>query len=94
MFREDGNIPPIWAKGTGQDAVRIAWQECAPVVHPVIIRGIIRGLEVQKDFLHEWDYFSDDFDIRDWIVHEPLEAARKLVEAQPQFANFPDNIAA
>ncbi|MFL9610073.1 hypothetical protein ACKF11_08305 [Methylobacillus sp. Pita2] len=59
---------------------------------PSLSEEYIRGLEVQKDFLHEWGYFANDFDIRDWIVHEPLEAARKLVEAQQKFANFPDKI--
>ncbi|ABE49814.1 ABC transporter substrate-binding protein [Methylobacillus flagellatus] len=61
---------------------------------PTLSEEYIRGLEVQKDFLHEWGYFTDDFDIRDWVVHEPLEAASTLVEAQLRFGNFPDNIAA
>lgn len=55
---------------------------------PELSAQYIAGLEVQKNFLRDWGYLKDDFDINDWIVTEPLAAAHKLVEQQPQFTEF------
>ncbi|MDQ8035938.1 MAG: ABC transporter substrate-binding protein [Pedobacter sp.] len=49
---------------------------------PKLTPEYIKGLETQKDFLHRWGYFKDNFDINNWIVSWPLEEARKLVEQE------------
>ncbi|MGB3611639.1 MAG: ABC transporter substrate-binding protein [Cellvibrio sp.] len=49
---------------------------------PKLVPEYIAGLERQKDFLHQWGYFKDNFDIRTWIESWPLARARKLVEAR------------
>ncbi|WP_287111461.1 hypothetical protein [Methylobacillus sp.] len=87
LLPEDGGISAEDIVGSHGKDVHLSFT-------PTLSEEYIRGLEVQKDFLHEGGYFADDFDIRDWVVHEPLEAAKKLVEAQQGFGNFPDNIAA
>lgn len=61
---------------------------------PTLSDEYIRGLEVQKDFLHEWGYFEHNFDINSWIVRGPLAEAEKLVQAQPGFTTIPSSIAA
>jgi sulfonate transport system substrate-binding protein len=39
----------------------------------------VAGLEVQKNFLHRWGYFPDNFNIRTWIEPWPLAHAKKIV---------------
>lgn len=55
---------------------------------PQLSEAYIAGLEAQKNFLRDWGYLKADFNIRDWIVSEPLEQARRLVERQPAFSEF------
>src|SRR5690606_31176741 len=47
---------------------------------PKLTDAYIAGLETQKNFLRDWGYLKEDFEIKDWIVCEPLEQARRLVE--------------
>ena len=47
---------------------------------PKLIPEYILGLEVQKDFLYRWNYFTTDFSVRSWIESWPLARAQKLVE--------------
>ena len=61
---------------------------------PKLSEQYLKGLEVQKNFLRDWGYIKTDFDIKDWIVHEPLEEAKRLVQAQPEFKQFLTTIAA
>lgn len=49
---------------------------------PKLTPEYIKGLETQKNFLHAWGYFKDNFDINDWVVSWPLEQAQKLLEAE------------
>ncbi|MNZ03347.1 putative aliphatic sulfonates-binding protein precursor [compost metagenome] len=49
---------------------------------PRLTQTYIDGLAVQKNFLRDWGYLKHDFDVNDWVVHEPLEQARKLVEQE------------
>ncbi|MFZ6045418.1 ABC transporter substrate-binding protein [Pseudomonas sp. CR3202] len=49
---------------------------------PKLTPTYIDGLTVQKNFLRDWGYLKHDFDVNDWIVHEPLQQARKLVEQE------------
>lgn len=49
---------------------------------PKLTEAYIAGLEAQKNFLRDWGYLKQDFDIDDWVVHGPLAEAQKLVEAQ------------
>ena len=61
---------------------------------PQLSETYIRGLEVQKNFLRDWGYIKHDFDVQQWVVYEPLQAAQKLVEAQPHFTELSSAIAA
>lgn len=61
---------------------------------PKLSEDYILGLETQKNFLRDWGYIAHDYDVRDWIVHEPLQAAQALVAAQPEFTAFNHEIAA
>ena len=69
-----------------------------PNVHlsftPKLSEQYLKGLEVQKNFLRDWGYIKKDFEIEDWVAHEPLEEAHKLVKAQPDFKQFLTTIAA
>ncbi|MND27490.1 putative aliphatic sulfonates-binding protein precursor [compost metagenome] len=49
---------------------------------PRLTQTYIDGLAVQKNFLRDWGYLKHDFDVNDWVVHEPLEQARKLVDQE------------
>lgn len=49
---------------------------------PKLVPEYIAGLERQKDFLHEWGYFENNFDIRTWIESWPLTRARTIFEAR------------
>ncbi|WP_447594247.1 ABC transporter substrate-binding protein [Aquipseudomonas campi] len=49
---------------------------------PKLTQAYIDGLTTQKNFLRDWGYLANDFDVNDWIVHEPLEQARRLVEQE------------
>lgn len=61
---------------------------------PKLSEDYILGLETQKNFLRDWGYIAHDYDVRDWIVHEPLQAAQALVDAQPDLTEFSHEIAA
>lgn len=49
---------------------------------PKLTPAYISGLEAQKNFLREWGYLKQDFDIRQWIVHGPLQEAQRIVAAE------------
>ena len=49
---------------------------------PKLTPEYIAGLETQKNFLRDWGYLQHDFDVKDWIVTEPLAEAQKLVEQE------------
>ncbi|MNT03471.1 putative aliphatic sulfonates-binding protein precursor [compost metagenome] len=49
---------------------------------PRLTQTYIDGLAVQKNFLRDWGYLKHDFDVNEWVVREPLEQARKLVEQE------------
>lgn len=49
---------------------------------PKLTDAYVAGLETQKNFLRDWGYLKEDFEIKDWIVREPLEQARRLVEQE------------
>lgn len=54
---------------------------------PKLIPEYVLGLEVQKDFLHRWNYFENDFSVRSWIESWPLARAHKLVEQRKAARN-------
>jgi ABC-type nitrate/sulfonate/bicarbonate transport system substrate-binding protein len=64
-----------------------------PNVHrsftPKLTDDYVRGLEVQKDFLRDHGYLKADFDVRSWIVREPLAEAQKLVAREPKLFEAP-----
>lgn len=47
---------------------------------PKLTADYIAGLDEQKNFLHRWGYFKDNFDIDSWIERSPLAEARKVFE--------------
>jgi ABC-type nitrate/sulfonate/bicarbonate transport system substrate-binding protein len=61
-----------------------------PKVHlsftPKLSEDYILGLNEQKEFLRRWGYIKHDYNVRDWIVAEPLAEAHKLFKAQPEFS--------
>lgn len=49
---------------------------------PKLTQAYIDGLQAQKNFLRDWGYIQQDFDVNDWVVHGPLLEAQKIVEAE------------
>lgn len=47
---------------------------------PKLSPEYVAGLDAQKNFLHRWGYFANNFDIESWIDSGPLQRARALVE--------------
>lgn len=47
---------------------------------PRLTSEYVAGLNEQKNFLHRWGYFKDNFDIESWIERGPLTEARKVFE--------------
>jgi ABC-type nitrate/sulfonate/bicarbonate transport system substrate-binding protein len=39
----------------------------------------IKGLEVLKDFLFEYGFLKQDFNIMDWVDHAPLDTLKAPV---------------
>lgn len=64
-----------------------------PDVHrsftPRLSPEYILGLETQKNFLRDHGFLKADFDVRDWIVTEPLREALELVEREPALFELP-----
>jgi ABC-type nitrate/sulfonate/bicarbonate transport system substrate-binding protein len=56
---------------------------------PKLTSEYVRGLEVQKDFLRDYGYLKADFDVRSWIVSEPLQEAERLVAREPELRELP-----
>jgi sulfonate transport system substrate-binding protein len=50
---------------------------------PTLSAAYIAGLTAQKNFLRDWGFVKNDFDVADWIATEPLAQAQRLFEAQP-----------
>jgi len=69
-----------------------------PNVHrsftPRLTRQYTRGLEIQKDFLLEYGFLSDDFDLNDWICREPLTHAEYIAEVEPELVDEPGHAVA
>jgi ABC-type nitrate/sulfonate/bicarbonate transport system substrate-binding protein len=81
------------AADSGGFGVEEVWGSHGQKVHqsfaPSLSPRYVEGLEAQKNFLRDWGFLQADFDIRDWIVAEPLAEAVKLVEREPTLAEFP-----
>lgn len=56
---------------------------------PRLTSEYVRGLEVQKDFLRDYGYLKADFDVRSWVVSEPLQEAERLVAREPELRELP-----
>ena len=54
---------------------------------PKLSEEYIVALEIQKNFLRDYDFLPNDFDFRSWIAHEPLLEAQKLVASYPKLAS-------
>lgn len=65
-----------------------------PNVHfsftPKLSAEYILGLQTQKNFLRDHGFLGQDFEISDWIVEEPLAAAKKLVEERSELLELPE----
>jgi sulfonate transport system substrate-binding protein len=59
-----------------------------PNVHrsfrPKLSPEYIQGLDVQKNFLRDFNFLKADFDTQAWVVHGPLAEAESLVRAEPE----------
>lgn len=74
LLREDGSDI------TREEIIGSHGNELHLHFEPKLIPEYVLGLEVQKDFLHRWNYFEKDFSVRTWIEFWPLARAQKLVE--------------
>ncbi|HET6148274.1 MAG TPA: ABC transporter substrate-binding protein [Polyangia bacterium] len=50
---------------------------------PTLDEVHVRALDRQKDFLRDWQFLTADFSVTNWIVAEPLAAARDLARRLP-----------
>jgi sulfonate transport system substrate-binding protein len=59
-----------------------------PNVHrsfqPKLTPEYIQGLDVQKNFLRDFNFLKGDFDTQAWVVHGPLAEAESRVRAEPE----------
>ncbi len=66
-----------------RSAVEDAAAAYGPDLHnhliPTLDADVVAGLERQKNFLFKWGFLPNDFDFADWIVHEPLREAQRLL---------------
>jgi len=72
--------------GVSEDLARETFPHLAASLSPALTREYIDGLEAQKNFLRDWGFLAEDFNIRDWIEEGPLEEARALVRRERRFA--------
>ncbi len=54
---------------------------------PKLTPEYVDGLQTQKNFLRDWGYLQQDFDVRDWIDAGPLAEAEKRFAAEQAEAN-------
>lgn len=74
LLRADGgDISAAEIIGSHGDRVHHAFE-------PKLTPDYVAGLDTQKNFLHRWGYFDDNFDIDSWIEYEPLRRAREIFE--------------
>ncbi len=85
-----------WAKGHRDEVVELLRADGSDItaeevlgshgdrVHhsfePKLTPEYVAGLDAQKNFLHRWGYFANNFDIASWIEYGPLEQARRIFE--------------
>ena len=50
---------------------------------PTLDQSLVRALDRQRSFLRDWQFLTADFSVTNWIVTEPLAAARALARRQP-----------
>ena len=50
---------------------------------PTLDGVYVRALDRQKNFLRDWQFLTADFSVTNWIVSEPLAAARALARRLP-----------
>ena len=64
-----------------------------PNVHrsflPKLTPEYIQGLDVQKNFLRDFNFLKADFDTQAWVVHGPLAEAESLVRTRPELFELP-----
>jgi sulfonate transport system substrate-binding protein len=56
---------------------------------PKLTAAYIQGLDVQKNFLRDFNFLKSDFDTQSWVVHEPLAEAERLVRDEPEIFELP-----
>ena len=74
QIARDSSIAEEWVDAAYSPSV-------AQALEPSITPELVSLLENQKNFLLKWGFIQDDFSVADWIAHEPLAEARRLVEA-------------
>jgi len=72
LLRADGSdITAAEIIGSHGERVHYAFE-------PKLTPEYVEGLDAQKNFLHRWKYFDNNFDINSWIEYEPLQRAREI----------------
>jgi len=74
QIARDSSIAEEWVDAAYSPSV-------AQVLEPSITPELVGLLENQKNFLLKWGFIQDDFSVPEWIAHEPLAEARRLVDA-------------
>jgi ABC-type nitrate/sulfonate/bicarbonate transport system substrate-binding protein len=84
-----------WAESHEREVVRIVAGETAtdadsvirgygPKLHrrlrPQLSAACLSALQLQRNFLYDWDFINSDVDIADWVFPAPLHEALKLAE--------------
>jgi sulfonate transport system substrate-binding protein len=67
----------------GRDLLAVHGPDLHRALAPSLDEKLVRALERQKDFLRDWKFLTADFSVTNWIVGDPLAAARELARRQP-----------
>ncbi|BCP54913.1 desulfurase [Kaistia sp. 32K] len=74
QIARDSSIAEEWVDAAYSASVHTA-------LEPSLTPELISLLKDQKDFLVRWGFAPHDFSVADWIAHEAIEEARRLVDA-------------
>jgi ABC-type nitrate/sulfonate/bicarbonate transport system substrate-binding protein len=69
-----------------EEVTALAYPRLAASLTPKLTSDYVRGLEAQKNFLRDWGFLANDFDIGSWIEAGPLEEAQRLVAREARSA--------
>ena len=91
--RNPAEVLELLASESGGAHVDEVLDAHGPNVHrsfqPKLTSEYIQGLDVQKNFLRDFNFLKADFDTQDWVVRAPLAEAEILVRAEPELFELP-----